>query len=121
MNHKLNNDQMEDLKNNWNIIAVDELNTNEKNIWGNIPPEMNKDELKTYLKPILFKIKNGDYEYIILAGELSACLILIEEIDKTIYADIITATTRRESIEMISPDGETIKKSVFKHVRFREL
>ena len=114
MNHKLNNDQIEDLKTNWNIDRIDYLNDEEQKRWE-IPPELDTEELQTHLQPIINRA--SQYDFIIIAGELSACLTIIN-ILRNIRC--LTATTKRQSVETIS-GNEVIKKSIFKHVRFREL
>ena len=119
MNHELTEDQEKDLKNNWNITHIWVMSTVSKSIWRNIPPNMDKNELKKHIKLITEKEIKG-FNFIIIAGELTACTIIIDAARRQ-NIRVLTATSQRESVETVSPSGETVKKSVFKHVRFREI
>lgn len=126
LNHDLTPDQVEALAKMGKspIYMPDEI----KRYWANVSPEMDKDEIVDYLDPLIkwvsetinsYLHKYRQFPGILLGGELTACLIIME----TFSADSVkfyTATTRRESVEEMS-DGIVKKISIFKHVKFREL
>jgi len=114
-NHNLTNEQME----SWDEVR--NLPDNLKKLWSNIPPEFNCQQVKEHLKPIFEWIDNNSKNAVILtAGDFCAVLLVLQHAIKT-NIKVVQSTTKRESVEMKNEDGTVIKKSVFKHVQFREL
>jgi len=86
--------------------------------WSNVPPDA--IEISSHLKEIMEFIwtngKRGDY--VLIQGDFGAVVKMVE-FSRAIGLKPIYATTRRV-VEEKEENGEVIKISRFKHVRFRE-
>ena len=99
-----------------------ELPENLKNSWGSIDPNADEFEVYNSVEPIIDFVAKEKPAGIMLAGEITAVISIFGElIHNQPEIEILVATTRRESVESVQPDGSVRKTNVFKHVRFREL
>ena len=115
--HTLTEFQIQDAKTTLKIDEFIYLPKNLQKIWSEIPPEI--DNLSEYLsdiKEFLKKTKKG--EYVLIQGEFGAVYHMVN-FSKSLGLIPIYATTKRETIELKVND-KIIKKSVFRHIRFRE-
>jgi hypothetical protein len=115
--HTLTDEQKKDSIENLKITKFIYLPDNLQKIWSNIPPEL--DSLDTYLNDIKqfirFNANKGDY--VLIQGDFGAVCEIVK-FSKNNHLTPIYATTKRISIEE-KTDNNVIKKSIFKHVKFR--
>jgi hypothetical protein len=120
MNSRLNDEQVSDAERTLDVNEIVYVPQELLNIWGDIPPELSSYELMQYIKPIknwlLENVKNHDA--LLIQGEpISVYYIVYWMAQKDIKSYV--ATTRRVVVEEQLPDGSIVKKSTFRHVRFR--
>ena len=115
--HTLTDLQIKDAKNTLKIDKFIYLSKNLQKIWSEIPPEI--DDLGEHLsdiKEFLNIAKKG--EYVLIQGDFGAVYHMVN-FSKDLGLIPIYATTKRETIET-KVDDKIIKKSIFRHIRFRE-
>ena len=119
--HKLTNDQELDLKNNQHIEEFVYLPKPLQELWSNVPPEIGAFALREYAKPFReFLQENATPgDLVLISGDFGLTCIMANiacaEGLKPVYA-----TTRRDVVETKDENGNVVKRTVFKHVRFRE-
>ncbi len=86
--------------------------------WSNVPPDL--ERLNDFLSPIITYLKTNvrPNDYVLVQGDFGATYITVNFV-KQLQATPIYATTKRQVIEVIEQD-KIIKKSIFKHERFRK-
>lgn len=114
--HALTNEQILDAKNSLKISEFVNLPDDLQGIFSQVPAEFNEDELKDYAKPFFDYLdefaKKGDF--VLIQGDFGLSFLLVNYCFKNELIPLY-ATTKRDVL--IDKDG--IKKSVFKHVKFR--
>lgn len=124
MNNDLTQEQIDDLADNHGVDEIFYPSDELRNKWANIQPELSTKELKEYLKDIeaWIDLKSFKCDGAIIVGEQTASLIMqnhfLLDFDDTV---LLFATTKREVVEEKQDDGSIVKKSIFKHIRFREV
>jgi hypothetical protein len=117
-NHTLTDAQKHDAKNTLNVKEFINLPKELQHTWSNIPTDV--ASLLILLAPIKEFIskeaRKGDY--ILIQGDFGATYAMVE-FTKSLGLIPIYATTKREVIET-NAGNKVIKKSIFKHERFRE-
>lgn len=120
-NHALTEEQRRDLKESWGVSTISSTPQEVKNLWGNIPPEADTEEVKEISSKIVEEISKilspGDCA--VVQGEPTVWYYTIQGL-KELGIKPLVATTKREAIE-IKEGEKIIKKAVFKHIRFREI
>ena len=124
LNHKPNQEQLEDLK-RMGVEEIVRLPEELKKIWADIDPAA--EDVIDQIRPILSWLegeikkakKAGEEAVVWVQGEPTATEAVVL-FSVAIGAKPIMATSRRESVETTAPDGSVVKTSVFRHVRFRE-
>ena len=91
-----------------------------------VDPSSSEEEVKKMasdLHEAIFKIaleKGGEFDYyVMLQGEFSLCYMTYEKLRREGFFKIALPTTSREAVEETTSTGETIKKSVFRFIRWR--
>lgn len=111
--HQLNEEQIKDARNKFDVQEFVYLPTELQSLWSNVPADL--ESLENYSKPLkswLESVTNqGDIAMI--QGDFGLSYSLINYA-KSLGLVTVYATTKRDSIEK---DG--VKISVFKHVQFR--
>ena len=117
-NHTLTNVQKEDATYRLNVKEFIALPKELQDTWSNIPTDV--ESLFTLLCAIREFVKKeakrGDY--ILIQGDFGATYAMVE-FSKSLGLIPIYATTKREVIEIRDGD-KIVKKSIFRHERFRE-
>jgi hypothetical protein len=126
MNHPLSSEQISSLQkegwkgSGWELKDAPELATR----WANIAPDVDLDDallddIKTWLLSGqgMEPAKAGDF--IIVAGEPVHTFALVTWAKAQGFVPV-AATTRRESVEKVGPDGAVTKTNVFRHVKWRK-
>ena len=116
--HKLTDEQIEDANKNLNVYNFIYLPQNLQTLWSDIPPEL--ETLNNYLSSIKnylrLSCKKGDY--VLIQGDFGAVVEMVE-FSKNLGCIPVYATTKREVIET-KQDDKIVKKSIFKHIRYRK-
>jgi len=116
-NHTLTEAQKADAKISLGVEDFVALPHELQNIWSNVPPEI--ESLKSLLVPIRAFVqkeaKEGDH--ILIQGDFGATCQMVKYA-KSLGLIPVYATTKREVVE-VKEDDKVIKKSLFKHERFR--
>ena len=88
-------------------------------VWSNVPPE--KENVVDYIYPVLNWLQaqaiQGDI--VLIQGDFGATHLAIK-FSQVIDCIPVYATTRREMVETMLPDGSVKKESRFNHVLFRK-
>jgi phosphomannomutase len=118
--HRLTPAQEREAIEKWDIDNFFYLPEKLQERWSNIPPELDREELFEYLDPIKEWIEEEAEEgdRILIQGDFGAVCHLVS-FSKELGLIPLYATTKRSVEEIETPTGEVIKKSIFKHVRFR--
>lgn len=116
--HKLTTDQIQDLRQNWNAENIVPLPQQLQEQWSNIAPVSESvyefsGEFKTWLRE---NAHNDDL--VLISGDFGAVYEMVNFCKKSGFLPIY-ATTERQIKEITQEDGKVLKKSVFRHVRFR--
>jgi len=116
--HSLTNEQIDDANKKLQVYDFISLPENLQKLWSNIPPELESlDEhlssLKNYIR---LAAKKGDY--VLIQGDFGAVYEMVN-FAKSLDLIPIYATTKREVVEEKQGD-KVVKKSIFKHIRFRK-
>jgi len=117
-NHTLTQAQIEEAEASFGIVQIVPLPEKLQSLWSNLPPDM--ENLAHYLAPLLSYIDQdiGSDDIVLVQGDFGAtCLVVRHLRRRGIRA--VYATTRREVREVREGD-RVVKRSIFRHVRFRE-
>jgi len=114
--HTLTAEQEQDAIERFGIEEIVQLPEALLALWSHIPAE--NRTVKPYIKEILMHLgtltKN---DYVLVQGDFGATYIVVDFV-KEKGATAIYATTQRNVIEK-KEDNQSIKTSIFKHVRYR--
>ena len=117
--HHLTGAQIEDAQKNYAIEEFVALPKELQPLWSQIDPDI--PTLKERLKPLFGflskEAKKGDYT--LIQGDFGAVYLMVNYVKKLGVIPVY-ATTKREAYEYIDASGKLVKKSIFKHRRFRE-
>lgn len=117
-NHTLTEEQTGDAKASLSCNAVVSPPKDLQDLWSNVPPEL--ESLSDYLQPLkeffAANIKKGDF--VLIQGDFGATYMIVNFV-KNLGATPVYATTSRNVVEA-TEGGKTIKRSVFKHERYRK-
>ena len=116
--HNLTQIQIDDAKNNLDVVEFVSLSQDLQELWSNIPSEL--ISLKEYLLPFRnFLAENSNFEDVVLIqGDFGAVYQMVNFANDLGLKSVYATTTRL--IEEIIVDEKTVKKSIFEHRRFRE-
>ena len=114
-NHPCSKEQREDMATRWGDVDLTRVYDPR---WGKINPRADTAEISSYLGEFIPRLQ--DFHRVVVMGELTACLIVLQWC-VALEIPCYTPTTERRSVEKVTDTGETIKTSVFQHVQFRRL
>lgn len=117
-NHTLTQEQLSDAKASLFCYVIVSLPQELQELWSSVPP--NLKSLEEYLKPIKEYVSAyiQKDDFVLVQGDFGATYIMVNFL-KSLGAKPIYATTSRDVVEIREGD-KVIKKSIFKHERFRE-
>ncbi|MEO1941510.1 MAG: CRISPR-associated protein Csx20 [Campylobacterales bacterium] len=117
--HKLTSDQESEAVTKWEIERFFYLPQKLQQRWSNIPPELEREELFEYLDPIKEWVEElaEEGDRILIQGDFGAVCHLVN-FSKELGLVPLYATTKRVVEERETPGG-IVKKSIFRHIRFR--
>ena len=120
-NHTLMPSQVKDAEEAGHTIV--ELTPELKTLWGNIPPEYDRGQVREFVQPIIEFIKaevpSNEDCLILLAGDFGATFAVYDQLPYG--AKAIQSTMHREAQETLLEDGSTKTIHILNHVRFRYL
>ncbi len=115
--HMLREEQEESAKDLFGVEKFVTLPSELQGLWSSVPPEL--ESILGYLEPIREylqeELREGDV--VLIQGDFGATYHMVHFVDG-LGARAIYATTKRDVIEELNGDV-VVKRSVFKHVRFR--
>ena len=116
--HEITMAQREDAQKTFNIREFVELPEELQLLWSNIPA--NLDDIEVYLEPLKKYIKNevNSNDYLLVQGDFGGTYHMVR-FSKANGFKAVYATTDRNVIET-KVNNTIVKKSIFKHVKFRE-
>lgn len=116
--HKLNEEQKADAIKNLNVDEFVYLDENLQKIWSNVPT--NLSTLKEFLIPFenFLKSTASKTDIVLVQGDFGAVYKMVM-FCKSQGLIPVYATTKR-IVEEIKEDDKIVKKSIFKHERYRE-
>ncbi|MCD6653559.1 MAG: CRISPR-associated protein Csx20 [Sulfurovum sp.] len=117
-NHTLTAEQFSDAKASLSCNAVVSPPKDLQDLWSNVPPEL--ESLSCYLQPIKEYIHANvqKNDFVLVQGDFGATYMIVNFV-KNLGAIPVYATTSRNVVEA-TEGGKTIKRSVFKHERYRK-
>ena len=115
--HRLTPEQEQDAKESLKVDRFIHLPEDLQQLFSNIPPHL--EDLSEYVRPfvqyLLQNAKVGDF--VLIQGDFGLCYKLVQACF-TLGLIPVYATTQRQTIERVE-NGEVIKVSTFRHIRFR--
>ena len=117
--HKLSEEQMREAKDVWNVEMFIYMSSELQQEWSNVSPDL--ESLQDVLKPIqnFIKMSGRKDDIVIIQGDFGACYNMVN-FAKSLKLIPVYATTKRTASEYKNEEGQTVKKSIFEHRRFRE-
>lgn len=117
-NHTLTQEQLSDAKASILCEEFVTLPRELQELWSNVPSAL--ESLEEYLKPIkeYARANVQKDDFVLVQGDFGATYIMVNFL-KSLGAKPIYATTSRDVLEIREGD-KVVKKSIFKHERFRE-
>jgi len=115
LNHQLTAEQKNELGG-----EIVEMPAELKKLWGTIPPDVPRFEVGKYLQPLWDWLEKEYPDRVVGQGEATAFALLLMRCC-VFNTPLLVATSRRETVEEVMPDGSVVKKAIFKHVQFREV
>lgn len=116
-NHSLNEEQRVAAQSQFGVTEFIELTPELKPVWGQVPAE--PESISNHIEPVVKWALDQEPEVALVQGDFGATYEVVTRL-KEKGVMVVYATTKRESVETTNPQGEVVKTSVFKHVRFRE-
>lgn len=116
--HALTSEQMEDAKVSFGVTDFVSLPPELQKEWSNIPPDLSN--LENYLDKLTKYLKNNvkKDDIVLIQGDYGATFKVVNLVS-ALGATPVYATTKRVAVEE-KIGGEISKRSVFKHVMFRQ-
>ena len=116
--HKLTTLQEADARNSLGIEEFVYLNEKLQKIWSNVPPSL--EDLREYLEPIKEYLRENikANDIVLVQGDFGVTCYMVRVV-KELGGVAVYATTKRD-VEEIRVGDKVEKKSIFKHVMFRE-
>jgi len=113
--HFLSEEQKNDAMSNFKITEFVSLPNELQKLWSNFDADLEKLDLEPFKEFLKNVGKSGDV--VLVQGDFGACFEMVKfTLDGGFLP--VYATTIREVFEVIE-NGQTVKKSIFKHRRFR--
>lgn len=105
-----NSDQLETAMNRWDSICHISF--------PEVCPEWNDSEVFTQASAIVETIIGMSPDAVLCQGEMTMTLSIVSLLESN-KIPAYAATSRRQSVERVKPDGTIEKQSIFEFVRFR--
>lgn len=116
--HKLSNEQKNDAIKNLNIDEFIYLDTELQQKWSNVPTDISS--LGSFLVPFedFLKSSASENDVVLIQGDFGAVYKMVD-FSKSLKFTPVYATTKR-MVEEVKEGDKIVKKSIFKHERYRE-
>lgn len=116
LNHDLDETQKNEAKTRFGVSEFVNLSTAK---WSSVPPEL--DDLSEFLSEFKASLKSkaqkGDFLF--AQGDFGAAFEMVC-FGLNLGLVALYATTKRE-VNVVQENGKNVKKSVFKHIKFRQI
>ncbi len=113
--HTLSDEQKNDAIQNFEVEEFVSLPNELQKLWSNFDADLEKLDLEPLQKFLISEVKSGDV--VLVQGDFGASFKMVQfALEHELIP--VYATTKREVFEVVE-NGQTVKKSIFKHRRFR--
>lgn len=113
--HTLSDEQKNDAIQNFEVVEFVSLPNDLQKLWSNFDADLEKLDLEPFKKFLQSVAKSGDV--VLVQGDFGASFSMVQfALELGLIS--VYATTKREAFEVVE-NGQTVKKSIFKHRRFR--
>ena len=113
--HTLSDEQKNDAKQNFEVEEFVSLPNELQKLWSNFDADLEKLDLEPFKKFLQSVAKSGDV--VLVQGDFGASFKMVR-FALGLGLVPVYATTKRKAFEVVE-NGQTVKKSIFKHRRFR--
>lgn len=119
LSHSPTQQQIRELKEDWNVDVVIEIPDEIRNLWQSVSPDAPsvRDEISPVMDWLSQVCSSGDV--IVVQGDYGATFIVVNWAKENGCIPVY-ATTERIVDEEKKEDGSVVQKRVFKHARFRQ-
>ena len=114
--HTLSDEQKNDAIQNFEVVEFVPLPNDLQKLWSNFDADLEKLDLEPLRQFLSREAKQGDFA--LIQGDFGASFAMVN-LAFELGIIPIYATTKREVFEVVE-NGETVKRSIFKHRRFRK-
>jgi len=121
--HQLTAEQETDAYHSLKIKEIIALPENLQNLWSDVPPDLDEEQLDDYLQPFIDYLKSMELNHtdvLLVQGDFGATFTIINLAQSLFSATCVYATTERQHIEQQNPDGSVTIHKIFRHKRFRK-
>ncbi|WP_027003425.1 CRISPR-associated protein Csx20 [Hugenholtzia roseola] len=117
--HALTVEQVSDARNSLGVGQIETLPADLQVLFSNVPPDL--ESLQAYAEPLLAHIRNHTQvgDYLLIQGDFGMTTLLVSYCLKNGRIPLY-ATTERQSIDEVQPDGSIKTQRIFRHKRFRK-
>ena len=118
MSHQLTKEQVDDF--GGEVITLNELDATLAKQCANIPPTQDSGYIRVLAQKVMMPVLFKKFTHVAIMGEPT---LVYHVVNLCAEMNIIplTSTTERISVDEVQPDGSVVKKSIFKHVQWREM
>lgn len=117
--HHITPEQQADAEASLGVGAFESLPAELQALFSNVPPDL--ESLHEYLQPIrqwlAERVQANDF--VLIQGDFGVTFSLVHYCLTHRLGVPVYATTQRQSVDTVQPDGSVVTQRVFRHCRFR--
>jgi hypothetical protein len=117
--HHITPEQQADAETSLGVSRLETLPADLQALFSNVPPDL--ESLHEYLQPIrqwLAERVQAD-DFVLIQGDFGVTVSLVNYCLTHRLGIPVYATTQRQSVDTVQPDGSVVTQRVFRHCRFR--
>jgi hypothetical protein len=117
--HHITPEQQADAEASLGVNRLEALPADLQALFSNVPPDL--ESLYEYLQPIrqwLAERVQAD-DFVLIQGDFGVTVSLVHYCIANRLGTPVYATTQRQSVDTVQPDGSVVTQRVFRHCRFR--
>ncbi len=117
--HQITPEQRADAEASLGVSRLEALPADLQALFSNVPPDL--ESLHEYLQPLrqwLAECVKTD-DFVLIQGDFGLTFSLVHYCIANCLGTPVYATTQRQSVDAVQPDGSVITQRVFRHCRFR--
>lgn len=117
--HHITPEQQADAETSLGVGRFESLSAELQALFSNVPPDL--ESLNEYLQPIrqwlAERVQANDF--VLIQGDFGVTFSLVHYCLTNRLGVPVYATTQRQSVDAVQPDGSIVTQRVFRHCRFR--